>query len=204
MTSTLAQFGAPMLIGDNYEIWRVKMETLLLSQGLWDVVSDGFTSFNEGDQLTEDQTKQLKEDKMSDAKALFMIQQGVAESIFSRIISAKRSKEAWLLLEQEFKGSTKVHAVKLQNLRRQFQNFRMQESQRIREYYNQIVELMNQMRSLGESELTEQKLVEKLLISLPESFDSIVTAIEESKDLTILPVQQLVSSLEAHEERKLL
>jgi gag-polypeptide of LTR copia-type len=80
----------------------------------------------------------------------------------------------------------------------------MQESQRVREYYTQIVELVNPMRSLGEKELTEQKVVEKLLISLLESFNSIVTAIEESKDLTTLPIQQLISSFEAHEERKLL
>jgi gag-polypeptide of LTR copia-type/Domain of unknown function (DUF4219) len=204
MTSTIAQFGAPTLSGDNYQIWRVKMETLLVSQGLWDVVSDGYATFPEGHELTDVQKNQLKDDKMRDAKALFMIQQGVTESIFSRIITAKKSKEAWDLLEQAFQGSSKVHAVKLLNLRRQIQNVRMLESQRVREYYNQIVELMNQMRALGEAELTEQKIVEKILISLPEPFDSIVTAIEESKDLTTLPVQQLISSLEAHEERKLL
>jgi gag-polypeptide of LTR copia-type len=65
------------------------------------------------------------------------------------------------------------------------------------------MDLVNQMCSLGDKDITEQKLIEKILISLPESFDSIVTAIEESKDLTTLPIQQLNSSLEAHEERKL-
>jgi Domain of unknown function (DUF4219) len=92
--ASMAQFAAPMLSGDNYSIWRVKMETLLLSQGLWDIVSDGYTLFPAGHQLTEEEKQQLKEDKMRDAKALYLIQQGVAENIFSRIISAKKSKEA--------------------------------------------------------------------------------------------------------------
>jgi serine phosphatase RsbU (regulator of sigma subunit) len=59
------------------------------------------------------------------------------------------------------------------------------------------------MCSLGGKDIAEQKIIEKILISLPESFDSIVSAIEESKDLTTLLMQQLISSLEAHEERKL-
>jgi hypothetical protein len=42
-----------------------------------------------------------------------------------------------------------------------------------------------------------------MFISLPESFDFIVTPIEESKDLATLPIKQLISSLEAHEKRKL-
>lgn len=46
-------------------------------------------------------------------------------------------------------------------------------------------------------EITDQKIVEKILISLLEKFEYIVAAIEESKDLVTLTVQQLMSSLES-------
>lgn len=103
------------------------MRTLLLSQGLWDIVENGYQEYSAGETLTAEQKKSLAEDRMSDAKALFLIQQGVAESLFPRIIGAKKSKEAWDKLKEEFQGSQKVLAVKLQTLRRQFQNFLMKE-----------------------------------------------------------------------------
>jgi Domain of unknown function (DUF4219) len=59
----MAQFPAPMLTGNNYGIWKVKMETLLLSEGLWDIVEDGYTTYDVGHQLTEHEKKELKEKK---------------------------------------------------------------------------------------------------------------------------------------------
>ena len=139
---------------------------------------------------------------MTDAKALFLIQQGVAESLFSRIIAAKTSKEALDKLREEFQGSAKVLAVKLQTLRRQFQNLQMRKSEKVKDYFSRVIEVVNQMRTYGE-EINDQKIVEKILISLPEKYEYIIAAIEESKDLSTLTVQQLKSSLESHEERKL-
>jgi hypothetical protein len=45
--------------------------------------------------LTEAQKKELKENRNNDAGALGMIQMGVSETIFPRIIGATRAKEAW-------------------------------------------------------------------------------------------------------------
>jgi gag-polypeptide of LTR copia-type len=170
---------------------------------LWDIVEDSYTTYDAGHQLTEDEKKELKENKIKNAKAPFLIQQGVAENIFSRIINKTKSKDAWDMLEQEFKGSAKVQVVKLQTLCRQYQNLQMKDSEKVKEYFSQIMDLVNHMHSLKDKDITEQKLVEKILISLPESFDSIVITIEESKDLATLPIQQLICSLEAHEEKKL-
>nr|ABA99612.1 retrotransposon protein, putative, unclassified [Oryza sativa Japonica Group] len=161
----MAQSMVPVFAGENYDIWSIKMRTLLLSQGLWDIVENGYQEYSAGETLTAEQKKSLAEDRMSDAKALFLIQQGVAESLFPRIIGAKKSKEAWDKLKEEFQGSQK-------------------------------------MRLYGE-DINDQKVVEKILISLPEKYEYIVAAIEESKDMLTLTIQQLMSSLESHEERKL-
>ena len=96
----MAQIPVPMLNGDNYGIWSVKMKTLLFSQDLWDIVHDGYTTYPTDHTLTDAEKVKLKEDQKQDSKALFLIQQGVAEIIFSRIISATKSKEAWDLLQQ--------------------------------------------------------------------------------------------------------
>ncbi|BAF25940.2 Os10g0106900 [Oryza sativa Japonica Group] len=198
----MAQSMVPVFAGENYDIWSIKMRTLLLSQGLWDIVENGYQEYSAGETLTAEQKKSLAEDRMSDAKALFLIQQGVAESLFPRIIGAKKSKEAWDKLKEEFQGSQKVLAVKLQTLRRQFQNLLMKESEKVKDYFPRVIEIVNQMRLYGE-DINDQKVVEKILISLPEKYEYIVAAIEESKDLSTLTIQQLMSSLESHEERKL-
>ena len=44
-------------------------------------------------------------------------------------------------------------------------------------------------------------MVEKVLRSFPSKFDSIVAAIEESKDLSILSLDELMGSLLSHESR---
>jgi len=56
------------------------------------------------------------------------------------------------------------------------------------------------MKSCGET-ITELMIVEKIMHSLPRKFDYIAVAIEESHDLAAMKVEELQSSLEAHEMR---
>ena len=62
------------------------------------------------------------------------------------------------------------------------------------------MELVNQMKSYDE-EISDKRIVEKLLISLPNKFDPIVAVIEETKDLSLLSVQELFGSLKTYEHR---
>ncbi|KAF8393836.1 hypothetical protein HHK36_020034 [Tetracentron sinense] len=84
----------PVFHGENYDFWCVKMKTLFLSYDLWEFVEDGFEEPEDAETLSNARKQQLKETKKKDAKALHLIQQGVADLIFPRIINATTSKEA--------------------------------------------------------------------------------------------------------------
>lgn len=51
------------------------------------------------------------------------------------------------------------------------------------DYISNMINVVNQIRKLGDN-LNEQKVIERLIRSLPKKYDHIVAAIEESKDLT--------------------
>jgi hypothetical protein len=43
LNNSLVQYQIPLLCGENYEYWSVKMRTFLISQDLWMFVSAGCT-----------------------------------------------------------------------------------------------------------------------------------------------------------------
>ncbi|XP_019465377.1 PREDICTED: coiled-coil domain-containing protein 186-like [Lupinus angustifolius] len=202
MASTIQSSSIPIPIftGENYDFWNTKMTTFFRSQDLWDIVEEGFTTPENTSTLTVAQKKELKENVQKDAKALFILQQALAETIFPRIMGATSAKEAWDTLKEEFHGSDKVRTIKLQTLRREFELLKMKESETIKDYYSKIKEIVNQMKAYGEN-ILDKRIVEKILISIPQKYDSIVTTIEQTKDLSTLSVTELMGSLEAYEQR---
>ncbi|XP_074363066.1 uncharacterized protein LOC141704626 [Apium graveolens] len=133
--------------------------------------------YDESANLTNAQKEALKETKKKDAKALFFIQQAISESLFPRIMRVTMTKEAWEVLQEEFQGNSKVRSIKLQSLRRDFENLKMNESESLKDYYSKINEIVNQMALYGEV-VTDKKVVEKILISLTDKYDAMVSIIE--------------------------
>ncbi|GLU00818.1 hypothetical protein SLE2022_181580 [Rubroshorea leprosula] len=169
------------------------MRTLFMSQDLWDLVEKGYTE-------AALSAEALKDTKKKDAKALFFIQQGVDDAIFPRISAATKSKDAWDALQRGYQGNAKVLMVKLQTVRRRYEGMVMKEGENLSDFFTQMTEIVNQMRKYGD-DVPEQKVVEKILRSLPKKYDHIVAAIEESKDLSVLTTDELLGSLFSHEDR---
>ncbi|KAG6385530.1 hypothetical protein SASPL_154366 [Salvia splendens] len=143
---------------------------------------------------------QLRENRKKDAKALFFIQSALEDDIFPRISAANTAYEAWEILKQEYLGDQKVIKVRLQTFRRSFAELMMGEKETVQNYLSRVTEIVSQMCSYGETISIEQVLG-KVLRSLNESFDYLVPAIEESKDLSTYTFDELMSSLLAHETR---
>jgi hypothetical protein len=65
-------------------------------------------------------------------------------------------------------------------------------------FHMNLLELANASRALGET-MTEEKLVRKILRSLPKRFDMKVTAIEESHDIANMKVEEIIGLLQTFE-----
>ncbi|XP_074362600.1 uncharacterized protein LOC141702909 [Apium graveolens] len=154
----------------------------------------------ESTNLTNAQKEALKETRKKDANALFFIQQAISESLFPRIMRVATAKEAWEVLQEEFQGNSNVRSIKLQSLRRDFENLNMNESKNLKDYYSILNEIVNQMALYGEV-VTDKKVVEKILISLTDKYDAMVSIIEETKDINTLKCGELMASLQSHEQR---
>ena len=74
----------------------------------------------------------------------------------------------------------------------------MSEDESFDSFYSKLNEVVINKFNLGEK-MEDSKVVRKILRSLPESFRDKVTAIEESKDLDEIKVQELVGSLQTYE-----
>ncbi|VVA20943.1 Hypothetical predicted protein, partial [Prunus dulcis] len=149
---------------------------------------------------TQEKQQTYKENKKKDAKALFLIQQGVSKNLFPRLLPATTSKQAWEILKIEFKGSEKVISIKLQSLWREFDNLLMKDTESIQVFFTKVSGIVNQIKCYGDT-IPDKKIVEKTLRSLPPKYDHVAAAIEESKDLSTLSLHELIGSLEAHEKR---
>ena len=173
------------------------MKTYFMSQDLWDIVDKGFTTI---ENPSVEQLRQERKEKQRDANALYAIQQAVDDANFSRIMGASTAKEAWDWLKEEFQGTAKVRSIKLQTMRRELENLKMKDSEIIKDYYSRLKGVVNQLRAYGEN-ISETRVVEKILITLTEKYDLVVTAIENSSDISKLSVTELIGSLEAFEKR---
>ena len=104
------------------------------------------------------------------------------------------------MLETTYQGLDKVRTSKLQILRRDFESLSMKDSENVDTFYNRVVGLMNQMKSHGEA-IEDQRVVEKILRSLPQIFESLVVTLEENKDMSQLTIDELQDSFINNEHR---
>ncbi|WJX18783.1 hypothetical protein P8452_08547 [Trifolium repens] len=188
----------PVLDGKNYDRWSKQMKVVFGYLDVMDQVTNGVVPIT--DSSTDAEKATHKELKKKDFKALFIIHQSVNPDIFEKVSDSQSSKEAWDVLSVAYGGDEKVKKVRLQTHKREYELIQMEEKETVSDFFTRISKLVNAMKSCGEV-VSAQNIVEKILRSLSPRFDHIVVAIEESKDLASMKIDELQGSLEAHEQR---
>ncbi|KAI5344639.1 hypothetical protein L3X38_012516 [Prunus dulcis] len=196
----------PIFSSENYEFLRIKMMTIFKSLGLWSLVEKGISTSDlkkkttKVEESSEEADAEILAVLMKDAKALGIIQNAVSDQIFPRIANADSSQMAWSLLYSEYHGGDQVRSVKLQNLIREFEYMRMREGEQLTAYLTRLNELINQMKTFGEV-LSNERLVQKVLISLSRVYDPICLVIENTKSLETIELHEVIAILKSQEQR---
>ncbi|XP_031127658.1 uncharacterized protein LOC116029757 [Ipomoea triloba] len=190
----------PVFTGKNYHAWSVKMETYLEAHGLWEMLE-----IDEVPALPEDPTiaqmREYREEKKKMNKAKTCIHSALTDEVFTKIMTCKTAKQAWVLLKNEYEGNDRTKRMQVLNLKREFEMQKMKERESLKDYSERLKKVVNKIRLLGE-ELPDDRVVEKILVTLPERFESKISSLEESRDLSEISLADLLHALEAQEQRR--
>ncbi|KAL4309595.1 hypothetical protein GQ457_01G033490 [Hibiscus cannabinus] len=190
----------PIFTGTHYHVWAVKMKVYLRSLGLWNVVETNEDPPALRANPTLAQLKAYNEDLLKKDKALTCIHSGLADHIFTSIMDLETPKSVWDKIKEIHEGGDRVKKTKLLTLKREFSMLQMKDDELIKDFSNRLMDVVNQIRLYDEN-LPDAKVVEKVMISVPQRFEAKISAIEESCDMTSLTIADLVSKLEAQEQR---
>ncbi|XP_049401653.1 uncharacterized protein LOC125865501 [Solanum stenotomum] len=176
------------------------MKVIIGSQDVWDIVEKGYTKSVNEETFPSNEKKVVLKTRKKDQHALTLIHQCLDDGMFEKVVDTTTSKEAWDISQNSLQGVDKVKKIKLQTLRADFEVLKMKEFESILDFCSRLMVVVNQLRRYRE-EVDDVRAVEKILRSLTPNFYYVVCAIEESKDLDFMTVEQLEGSLLAHEEK---
>jgi hypothetical protein len=103
--------GIPQFNGEKYALWRKKIQTYIQAHGfdVWKSMVDGYKS-----PTTPPTDKDGKKLAENNSRAKNAIQNGVDESIFTKIMHCESTKEMWDKLKTIYEGDEKFKETKLQ------------------------------------------------------------------------------------------
>ena len=79
----------------------------------------------------------------------------------------------------------------------------MKEYQTIKDYAEQLLSIANKVRLYGK-EFSNERIVQKILGTLPKKYKATISSLENSKDLSSISLAKIVNALQALEQRRMM
>lgn len=74
----------------------------------------------------------------------------------------------------------------------------MDESETIKEFYEKIMGVLNQLKLLGK-EMFEERLVSKMLVGLTKKYESKISSLEDFRNISQMTLKELMNALKGLE-----
>ncbi|XP_074337504.1 uncharacterized protein LOC141674700 [Apium graveolens] len=191
MASNNFSVSIPLFKGDHYNSWAIKMKSYLKAMSLWEAIESDESDVEPTllpQNPTVAQIKKRDEEVAREAKALSCLHSAVSEEIFTTIMSCDTPKEACTKIKEEFEGNQQTKLMQILNLKREFEMMRMKNNADVKEYGSRLMSIVNQIKLL--------------LVTLPERYETKISSLEDTKDLSKLTVSELINSLHAVDQRR--
>ncbi|XP_027169592.1 uncharacterized protein LOC113769333 [Coffea eugenioides] len=170
---------------------------------LWEAIEEDYDVPLQPANPTVAQMKNHKDRKTRKSKAKAYLFSAVSSTIFTRIMNLESAKDIWDYLKKEYQGNERTKNMQVLNLIKAFEMVNMKESETIKDYSDKLLGIVNKVRLLGK-DFSDERIVQKILVTLPEKYESKISSLEESKDLSSISLAELVNALQALEQRRMI
>jgi len=134
-----------------------------------------------------------------DCNAKNIITSSLSMDEFFRVSQCKSAKEMWDVLEVTHEGTNEVNRARKHALIQEYELFKMQKGESIAKVQKRFTHIVNHLMGLGK-EFDKEELNIKVIVCIYRNWQPKVTAISESKDLSIITtIVVLFGKLREHE-----
>ncbi|GJU80724.1 retrovirus-related pol polyprotein from transposon TNT 1-94 [Tanacetum coccineum] len=198
----------PLFESDGFIYWKNRFETYVKSKDLdlWHVITYGdFPLIQNNPETKKDeivpfdkQSDDLKKKLAKNNEAKMVIYNALPRKEYERIFMCKTAKEIWDTLLITHQGNSQVKDNKIDLLVQQYEQFTIPEEESIDNAFARFNTIITSLKALDEG-FSSKNYVRKFLRALHPKWRAKVTAIEESKDLTSLSLDELIGNLKVYE-----
>ncbi|GJR09710.1 zf-CCHC domain-containing protein [Tanacetum coccineum] len=188
--------------------WKNIFETYVKAKNLdlWYIILNGDflpVAKNEVTQILEEvpfeqQDDNLKKKLAKNDEAKMVLYSTLPKKEYERIFMCKMAKDIWKSLLITHQGNSQVKDNKIDLLVQQYEQFTILEEESIDSGFARFNTIITSLKALDEG-FSSQNHVRKFLRALHPKWRAKVTAIEESKDLSSLALDELIGNLKVHE-----
>ena len=107
------------------------------------------------------------------------------------------------MLKELCQGNDRTKRIQVLNLKRDFEILSMKEKEITQEYLDRLMMVVNKIRLMGE-ELPDSSTVEKVLVSLSKRFETKISSLEYSREISQITLPELINALQPWEQIRIM
>ena len=134
-------------------------------------------------------------------QVLNILHTSVSSEEFDKIEDPLTAKDAWDTLQVNHQGSRKVRESRIKTLEDELSLFSMKKDESVKEMYNRMKNITNQIKSLGGDKWGDRKIVDKLLTVYMARDVTLPSLIRSKRGFKHFTAENILGRIETHHDQ---